>query len=109
MSQILAEVVYPNRTEVGEPKIAAWISGIGRVRGTQVKKLEALLPTCADMRYHNGTFQIEVDVPHEQRGKIAVHKLAKKIRAAILTGIGVKAGLCPVASSEQVLKTVRGG
>lgn len=106
---MIAEVLYPAHSEIGESKIGAWVSGAGRVTGAQRKKLQELLPSYADVRYRLGTFRIEVDVPHEQRNRISVHKLAKAIRAAISKGLGVKAGLCPVASSARVLDLMRRG
>lgn len=109
MSTMMAEVLYPIHSEIGGSKIGAWISGAGKVSGNQRKKLQALLPSFADVRYRLGTFRIEVDVPRELQRKAAIHKLAKTIRSAILKGLGVKAGLCPVESSARVLDLTRRG
>jgi len=109
MEAMMAEVLYPAHSEIGTSKIGVWVSGAGSVTGTQRKKLQELLPPYADVRYRLGTFRIEMDVPREQRGKDAIHRLAKLIRSAISKGLRVKAGLCPVASSARVLDLTRRG
>lgn len=106
---IVAEVAYPMFSEIGESKIGALILGAGKVPGSKRKKLEKLLPPGADLWYRKGTLRIEMDVPREQRSKVSIHKLAKSIRSAILKGLGVKAGFCPVTSSAKVLELVRKG
>lgn len=109
---ILAEVAYPIFSEAGMPeiktsKVGAIILGVGKIPGSKRENLEKSLPSGADLWYRNGTFRIELDVPDEQRDKVSMHKLAKKIRSAILKGLGVRAGFCPVTSSKEVLDLLR--
>lgn len=112
MAALLAEVAYPVHSETGIPeietsKIGAIILGAGKVPGSKRKDLEKLLPSEADLWYRNGTVRIELDVPPDRRDRTSLHKLAKKVRSAILKGFGVRAGLCPVTSSKEVLNLVR--
>ena len=106
---VMAEVLYPNYLEISEPKIGAWVSGAGKITARRRARLQKLLPPEADVRYRNGTFLIEMDVPLGQRGKIAIRNLAEKIRSAIAGSLGVQAGLCPVTSSRKVLDVTRRG
>lgn len=100
---LMAEVMFPKFTEDGPSTIGALVIGADEVRSSQWKKLNSLLPSFADVRYRLGTFRIVVDVPPELHEKVAMHKLARRIRSAIHTGLGVKPGLCPVPSSSSVL------
>ena len=109
VTAIMAEVAYPILPEIGVPKVGALILGAGEVPGSKREKLEKLLPPGADLWYRKGTLRIEIDVPPGQRGKMSIHKLAKTIRSAISKSLGVRAGLCPVASSAKVLELVRKG
>lgn len=109
MVTMMAEVLYPNYLEISEPKIGAWISGAGKVTGKQRARLERLLPSEANVRYRNGTFLIEMDVPLGQRSRVSVRDLAEKIRSAISRSLRVRAGLCPVTSSARVLDLTRRG
>ncbi|MBU6388490.1 hypothetical protein KGQ72_01260 [Patescibacteria group bacterium] len=106
---MIAELLFPRFTEAGESQIGALVIGAKDVTGNQMKKLNSLLPSFADARYRLGTLRIEVDVPPELHEKVAMHKLAKRIRSVILKGLGVKAGLCPVTSSAKVLDVIRRG
>lgn len=104
---LMAEVLFPNKTEDGDSKIGAVILGADKVTANQYRKLEKLLPSFADMRYRLGMLKIEVSVPSQLQGRAAMHKLAKTIRSIILRGLGVKAGLCPVTSSDKILGLLR--
>jgi len=109
MTAMLAEVVYPIFSEIGESKVGALVLGAEKIPGSKRAALEKLLPPEAGLWYRKGTIRIEVDVPRGQRSKVSMHKLAKSVRAAILKGLGVRAGLCPVTSSTKVLELVRKG
>lgn len=110
MKTMMAEVLYPAHSEIGESKIGAWVSGAGNKKVKQGRKLSGLLPEDADIRYRrDGTLLIEIGVPREKHGKDAIHKFAKEIQLAIQKGLGVLPGLCPVASSARVLDLTRRG
>ena len=104
-----AEVLYPAHNEGGTSTVGAWISGVGDATIRQAKKLQKLLPSNAGTRlvYRSGTLQMEVDIPGGQHDRISILKFARNIRSAILKSLGVKAGLCPVASSVQIRDVVR--
>lgn len=107
---MVARVLYSAHAEIGESRIGAWISGAGNKKIRQGKKLSGLLPKDAEIRYgRDGTLLIAMDVPRGKRGKDAMHKFAKEIQSAIQKDLGVLPGLCPVTSSAEILKLMRGG
>ncbi len=104
---MMAEIMFPMHTEIGESVVGAWVSNPEEIKMGQWKKLHLSLPEASFINFRRTGIKIEVPLSPKDRNKTAILKLAKTIRCAIQQSLGVTAGLCPVRDSTRIIRITR--
>ena len=104
---MIAEVLYPMHTEIGESVVGAWVSNPGEIKTWQWERLHALLPQASFINFRRTGIKIEVPLSPGSRNRTAINKQVKAVRGAIRKSLGVTPGLCPVRSSTRIIRITR--